>query len=1598
MNDIITPPQKPHKSSLRRPSFWRELRRAMPMRFVAPLLAMVILASSAIPALDARITASHYNLDNATSRLVGPASPTLTQKITQDPSTGDYTFNKDLQNPQTQSTTPAKKVGGAQYSVTIKQDPKQGITYYDPASSQSFTIKPNFDVMAPQKVNNHIVLPLSESSDQQVLTFKGNGLKEDLVLPMPEGDNRSFSYTLDLPASLEARIMNTGEVGIYTGSDSALFGNISYGSDKDRALVQKAQAKAKKDKLVFVLPVPIIKQAGGNDVPQETKGSFSLKGNTLTVNATGLKHLAYPVSIDPSTIVTSANDFDTGTNEGNTNIDTSNNQISRTAITGGGITGGNHAVGGGTTALATGRSMSGAVAYNNNLYVIGGCTHFDGTECDTATGSVELASIASDGSITAYNTHSSGDDLPVQWYDFNAVVFNGYIYVAGGLLAGASPGTNSTVYVGKIASNGHISSWTTTSSLSGGNRGLYGLAAAGGYLYAAGGCSTITITAQLPSCSGGVTTVESAAIKEDGTLGGWAASSSLIPSGVLGGANYSGGLKRLVVYNNILYFSSLITGTIVPSIVEYNRINYTNGSLNSWTVVADTANASGFLQDIIVYANSGYLYGISSGYQLDDSGATVIPNATVPAAAGTVICLSGPDLVYKNHTYCAATGSAVTSRETDYASFDSVGGMDGWNTSTALKTGSHLYGGAFTYAGARMFACSVAYDGYIYVAGGENFGNSTATDGVESAQLLAEGGIGSWTNSTTYSTALGSYPINEATCQADNGYLYFASSYWILYAPINAGVVGNFSLATGGFATHRDTYPSSSIYHNSDGNTYLYVFGGINNVASTSIQYGKIEHSVNSFTNGSRTSNVVTLTGLPVGHGLVTGDIINVTAADTSYNTTSAVTITGTPTSTSITFNQTGADDASSGAGTAIHNDVCGWNTGGAGSWDCTSSGVNLKIASATMPACIIGGVTMQVMYGQTTVTSVNGTVTLMGGFAEWPSAPSVVYGVSNCVAQYSIAAGGDISGGGGGSPAMLSPRVFASAAIWNGYIYLVGGYTATNGSAGAFKTPTNTTEYSSGGGSWTSTGQNLPATYYAQSEVAYEGYVYIAGGDRNNGAAPTAVTLVAAVNNGGGGGSGPMGAGTNLPAERSAHASFAYNGYLYVAGGCDITSCATAHMLATVNRASLTGGSIGTWITTDPSLPTGRYGLSMQIYNGTAYVMGGCVAATGSACATYTTDVYKATVSPTDGSLSSWSATTSLPSARAYMGAVAYNDHMYVVGGCTADTLGGICGTAQNDVYRATITSTGALSSWTTDTSFSPNVARWEPATIAYNGYLYIIGGATAGQTTLTDVLYAPINSSTGAIGSWAKDPNNINVNSTIAYAGYALNGYIFVMSASTVQSAPIGNSGALNGPWSTSSNAVANAGFGLYNAGLAYYNGIFYLTGGYSLFFATLKATSIFTTYTVARTAIYSSKFIDTDIDTSPAKIMFNGTNTGDPGMPGSLGLGGVNVIYRSMTSSGSGWGNAAFLNAGPSSLLGTPLTYTAYDSSGVNMGLARGYLVTVVLDDSQTATFPDATGNFATVSDYTLWYHPGSIRRLRGGETFTGSVKQSLDAPPQ
>jgi N-acetylneuraminic acid mutarotase len=180
------------------------------------------------------------------------------------------------------------------------------------------------------------------------------------------------------------------------------------------------------------------------------------------------------------------------------------------------------------------------------------------------------------------------------------------------------------------------------------------------------------------------------------------------------------------------------------------------------------------------------------------------------------------------------------------------------------------------------------------------------------------------------------------------------------------------------------------------------------------------------------------------------------------------------------------------------------------------------------------------------------------------------------------------------------------------------------------------------------------------------------------------------------------------------------YNGYLYVIGGSTYSNFySTEVYYAPLNP----NGTLGSWSSTT-SLPSGRVSHTSVVYNGYLYVIGGYT------FSGYSTEVYYAPLNP-NGTLGSWSSTTSLPSGRRLHTSVVYNGYLYVIGG---DTYSGY----STEVYYAPLNPNGTLGSWSSTTSLPSG--KVDHTSVVYNGYLYVIGGNTSSTSYSTEVLYAKI------------------------------------------------------------------------------------------------------------------------------------------------------------------------------------------------------------------------------------------------------------------
>ncbi len=184
----------------------------------------------------------------------------------------------------------------------------------------------------------------------------------------------------------------------------------------------------------------------------------------------------------------------------------------------------------------------------------------------------------------------------------------------------------------------------------------------------------------------------------------------------------------------------------------------------------------------------------------------------------------------------------------------------------------------------------------------------------------------------------------------------------------------------------------------------------------------------------------------------------------------------------------------------------------------------------------------------------------------------------------------------------------------------------------------------------------------------------------------------------------------------------------------------------------------LGSWSSTT-SLPTPRSANGAVYGNGFMYLVGGIDGAGGNTAAvTYA-------VVNADGTLGSWNSTTALPVSLRSVRPAYHNGYLYVAGGNDLSNL-------SSTVYYALVNVDGTVGTWSTTTAMPQ--AQLSHATIAHNGYLYIVGGNP--EPCISTVRVAPINAN-GTLGAWSTTSALPAARCGIVEAATIYNGYMYVV-----------------------------------------------------------------------------------------------------------------------------------------------------------------------------------------------------------------------------
>lgn len=1466
---------------------------------VAIVLALVILELNVV--LQPYLVGHTYAMGNAATVLAQKDS-FLGQKLVFDAKNQVYLFN-DGYNPLQNSSSEGSG-GGPKITAKAYQDPTKGLEVSDPINEINFTITPQFDLLQGKQDANRIVYPLRNGTGWLVYTMQATGVKEDIVLDHANGNNMTLTYDMKLDDGFATRLQKDGSVGVF-GPDSTLTGHISTSNDKDAALLKNAREHAAKTKLYFSMPAPVAYTTTGDNAGIDVH--YEVHGTQVKTVAHKLKKGHYPLTIDPSVTVTAATDLFRDTNpESNADFDATTGNIARGKVTGGVIP----AWTANTNNLGTARFLHGGTIYDDYAYVAGGA----GAGSTTNLTTVEFARLSTVNQTIG--TWSTTTALPTGLSRFTLLAYNGYLYAIGGATSSTSCGTDSNnIYYNRIQTNGQLSgTWSTTATLPSSVCGA-GAAVYNGKMYVAGGRTG-------SATSTGITTTEYATINPNGSLGSFTSDDSTLPA-----ARFDADLR---IYNGYAYIiggnlNGTLTNTVLYAPLSSDGSFYGGAGSATWKSASTFGTARSNAGASFTATNDGYMYvqGGCSAYTSDscttvknevqtaqiNADGTLGPWSDVATTIASLSRVGNTIALWRGTIYsfggCTGMTASVVScvsgntlNTESYSKISDPGQVGPANSTTSLPAALFAHG-------------SVVNAGRIYVVGGCvkatcETGTADTTGNTSYATLNADGTIGSWTTDSTHilnSAGIGGdtglaamgVTVYNNVLYATGGYTQGGPSNNVYYVALNTGtgaLSANWTVQSAKLGA--TTYYNSAVAYRD----FLFVFGGC--IGTT----GSAGCSTYRNTNYR----------MPIGAGGAPGTLTTSAATGNFLNLPAAKGLMAPALYNGYIYLAGGATSSASQTNVIYYARIL--DNGNITAWLGTTSGTTAKLVHTLRRADAV---------------AMNGYLYVFGGHDG--SGPTTYGDIE--IGKINLSTG-DIAGSTlTNSVIQITPRWDERAVFSNGYFYATGGCSVGDppNACSTISTATEYVEVFNAGNKGTSTWSNS-SNVYATGNV-------------------------------------------------TSTASAAYNGYIYNAGGCSNftvgTTFANTFCTTGVNTTAYAplnpDGTIGSW-TTGPTLSGTRVGGCLVQQGGYLYYIGGENATTAQTSVLYSQI-------GANGVPGAWSTGTVLPGARAWQGCGTFGDRIYVTGGEDATS------TEQAQVYYSSAQPSGGnVTSWSSGTSFT--TARSHHTSAIIGGYLFVMGG-DAGSAAFYDVQSIAIDPSTGnTSGSWQYSremPQGVSYQASVA-----ANGYIYLIGGRTAATSCINNTyiasvnstGLLSG-WSQAVNNFTTARFG---AAGAYYNGYYYLLGGDD-------CTNILSSNVIQYGGQQSqamktliSKYADFNGDGAPRSFVGYLTNAVNNGVD----IEKWRLQYKSSREAANSWGVTTTVYPLTSQQKNT---VTAYDGSSVDVKVVRWFEMTWDINMEQSFTFTDDTQ--PAISQYELYYSPPPGKRLMHGKDFRDQTQQDLEANP-
>ncbi len=1048
--------------------------------------------------------------------------------------------------------------------------------------------------------------------------------------------------------------------------------------------------------------------------------------------------------------------------------------------------------------LPSARSYTSIAAYKNKLYLVGGR--------DTAGASintVHAADILPTGDISAWSTTNMQDlTTPTARFGHSIHIYNDFMYIIGGNNNGT---LRNTVFYSKLTSTGGMNAWQATSNFTTARASFGGQMTAvwGAYIYMSGGCTALTGG----FCSTVASDVQLASINADGSLSPWNSIATLSNQRIghnfmawQGGLYRAGGCNRqntstgvcFATHRNVEFGAvnppgdaSTVSNSEPDTFAPCSGVSPVNCDLPP---AGDAAGQGGQMSSMVVI-NNGFIYNIG--------GCTNIGT--------TEECYNGASEMSGNVAYAAlsSTGQMVApavcaSPNTSYGLW-CVDNTNRINGTTGVGTGA-----------------VTVFNNYVYVVGGTNGDNWQAN--VWSVLLNADGSLsGAWSTQTFANLDLGtargySYAFTRANPSAASTY---PGNLYVI-GGCNLGTAGNgIGCNTYFNGVYKCNILPSGLLEEDDLNDCT-TAGQLQ--VDADITAGATGNQGIGLMSGTVYANRVYLVGgaCPVAGTLgpcrspfnANREVTMFAAIDNNND------IVSTDGGSNWTFATALMDPVRRRAVAFGYNgyiySLAGFS-GSASLQDLLFS--KIDVSTGQLSAWDSSGVVVTPRWDLRTIVS-NGYVYAIGGCGTG-GAPD------QCTAMQPEVQTFQLYNNDSGTPIgytastnqFATDRIGASSVILNGYLYVAGGCTSNDDCSTTTDSVqyTQIDDYGNLTNAW-NTGGALPATRAWGQLEAVQNTLYYIGGQDNTATNEYETIYYTTGITSGNPTWGTVGAANDLPDGRTKFSSTVWDDRIYVTGGYDSTGAVSN---VTYISPKLTGGIIGAaWTTSTNTFNIARFGHSAVAYANNIYIMGGsngtqylsdvqytsigykagtiqqtgsAITGTGTAWTTamigstlqyrdgeiatiltvpsgtsMTVSVSKTLPSGTgytvlDGSLGTWSYTTSLPEPIIQADAFAANGYMYLVGGrssdvdCVPNTL--LAPISANTTIATGNNSTGLGEWYETNARYSGD--RYGNAVAYANGKMYVTGGGCELFPSVSSVSTQAFNTDT--------IPHNVTMPATV-------------------------------------------------------------------------------------------------------------------------------------------------------------------------------------------------------------------------------------------